>query len=261
MNFSQALDALKAGKRVARAGGNGKGIWLALQTPHTHSKMTLPYIYIEYPEGHPAYPAGCRVPWVASQTDILAEDWSAVPSKVDPPARLCYVNGTRAYFTTQPLATQWGDDWDDAPYEHNAGEPYEWRPARGQPYTIVRVSWSAPLNTPDERWLGANTPWSVIDINCGATPWLDGAVKIWGGTTLDEFRRRIAECGGVVYDFHYCYGERDGGDAVDDAAEDDPPCDHRTECEKCGRILCKDGAERHPRELGDNKIAPPTLRR
>ena len=38
--------------------------------------------------------------------------------------RLCYIDNCWAYFTTQPLDKQWGDDWDDAPYEHNAGEPY-----------------------------------------------------------------------------------------------------------------------------------------
>ena len=53
-------------------------MWLCLQVPDEHSKMTLPYIYIEYPVGHPAYPAGSRVPWLASQTDILAEDWIEV---------------------------------------------------------------------------------------------------------------------------------------------------------------------------------------
>ena len=75
MNFGQALQALKDGERVARSGWNGKGMWLNLQRPDEHSKMTLPYIYIEYPEGHPAYPDGCRVPWLASQTDLLAADW------------------------------------------------------------------------------------------------------------------------------------------------------------------------------------------
>jgi hypothetical protein len=40
--------------------------------------MTLPYIYIEYPKGHPAYPNGSRVPWLASQTDLLAEDWNYI---------------------------------------------------------------------------------------------------------------------------------------------------------------------------------------
>ena len=38
---------------------------------------------------------------------------------------LCYVDGCWAYFTTQRLDHQWGDDWNDAPYEHNAGPPYD----------------------------------------------------------------------------------------------------------------------------------------
>lgn len=78
MNFGQALDSLKLGQRVARSGWNGKGMWLRIQTPDANSKMTLPYIYIEYPVGHTAYPNGSRVPWLASQTDILSEDWVIV---------------------------------------------------------------------------------------------------------------------------------------------------------------------------------------
>jgi hypothetical protein len=78
VNFGQALDSLKLGQRVARSGWNGKGMWLRIQTPDANSKMTLPYIYIEYPVGHPAYPNGSRVPWLASQTDILSEDWAIV---------------------------------------------------------------------------------------------------------------------------------------------------------------------------------------
>lgn len=78
LNFGQALDHLKAGDRVARAGWNGKDMRLELQRPDARLKMTLPYIYIEYPAGHPAYPDGCRVPWLASQTDLLAEDWLVV---------------------------------------------------------------------------------------------------------------------------------------------------------------------------------------
>lgn len=66
------------GHTLRRKGWNGKGMWLKLQVPDKHSKMTLPYIYIEYPEGHPAYPEGSRVPWLASQTDILAKDWELV---------------------------------------------------------------------------------------------------------------------------------------------------------------------------------------
>lgn len=78
IDFSEALKAVKAGKRIQRSGWNGKGMWLLLQVPDEHSKMTLPYIYMEYPVGHPAYPQGCRVPWLASQTDILATDWRVI---------------------------------------------------------------------------------------------------------------------------------------------------------------------------------------
>lgn len=78
MTFGQALEALKAGKRVARKGWNGKGMWIEQQKPDAHSKMTLPYLYLNYPEGSAAYPEGARVPWLSSQTDMLADDWMIV---------------------------------------------------------------------------------------------------------------------------------------------------------------------------------------
>lgn len=71
MNFGDALQALKAGSRVARTGWNGKGMWLELQVPDAHSKMTLPYIYMKTAQDD-------LVPWLASQTDVLAEDWGIV---------------------------------------------------------------------------------------------------------------------------------------------------------------------------------------
>lgn len=74
--FGQALQTLKSGGSVQRVGWNGKGLWLTLQVPDAHSKMTLPYIYINYPTDAVNTP-GARVPWVPSQTDVLAEDWVA----------------------------------------------------------------------------------------------------------------------------------------------------------------------------------------
>lgn len=77
MNFGKALEALKEGKKVARKGWNGKGIYLKLQNPDEHSKMTLPYVYIvttNLVTDNPDAPKGV-VPWLASQTDMLAEDW------------------------------------------------------------------------------------------------------------------------------------------------------------------------------------------
>ena len=80
MDFGKALDALKQGKRVARRGWNGKGIFIELQRPDEHSKMTHPYIYIDttgLQTDNPDAPKD-RVPWLASQTDMLAEDWIIV---------------------------------------------------------------------------------------------------------------------------------------------------------------------------------------
>lgn len=76
-NFGEALKYLKRGMKVARQGWNGKGIYLELQKPDENSKMTLPYIYIVTNgliTNNPKAPKGV-VPWLASQTDMLAEDW------------------------------------------------------------------------------------------------------------------------------------------------------------------------------------------
>lgn len=68
MNFGWVLAALRSGLSVHRSGWNGKGQYLTLQVPDKNSKMTLPYIYITTVQGE-------KVPWLASQTDLLADDW------------------------------------------------------------------------------------------------------------------------------------------------------------------------------------------
>ena len=80
MTFGLAIEALKMGKKVARSGWNGKGIFIELQRPDEHSKMTSPYIFIDttgLQTDNPHAPRS-RVPWLASQTDMLAEDWQVV---------------------------------------------------------------------------------------------------------------------------------------------------------------------------------------
>ena len=50
------------------------------------------------------------------------------------------------WFTTQPADLQWGDDWNDAPWQHNAGNPYAWTPSDKNPFyrlvecTMLNVS-------------------------------------------------------------------------------------------------------------------------
>ena len=74
MDFSLALALLRQGHSIQRTGWNGKDQALHLQEPDAHSKMTLPYIYLEFPAGD----SRGRVPWLASQTDLLAHDWVIV---------------------------------------------------------------------------------------------------------------------------------------------------------------------------------------
>lgn len=80
LNFGLAIEAMKKGFKVARKGWNGKGIFIELQVPDEKSKMTHPYIFIDttgLKTDNPYAPKD-RVPWLASQTDMLADDWHIV---------------------------------------------------------------------------------------------------------------------------------------------------------------------------------------
>ncbi len=61
-----AVKEMQDGQKVRRSGWNGKNMYLMLQVPDAHSKMTLPYMYTAQ---------GDLVPWLCSQTDLLATDW------------------------------------------------------------------------------------------------------------------------------------------------------------------------------------------
>lgn len=91
MTFGLAIEALKAGKKVARAGWNGKGMWLSLVVSiHDIQRegTTLPVYRLTIDDagtGATALPwIGMKtadnkfVPWLSSQTDMLAEDWAVV---------------------------------------------------------------------------------------------------------------------------------------------------------------------------------------
>ncbi len=62
-----AVEQMQNGRRVRRAGWTG--MWLGLQIAYTDDKMDLPYVYMR------TVPGGYLVPWVCSQTDLLAGDW------------------------------------------------------------------------------------------------------------------------------------------------------------------------------------------
>lgn len=71
MDIGAALTMMRNGRRVMRTGWNGKNMYLELQVPDWHSKMTLPYVYMRTAQGD-------LVPWLCSQTDLLADDWKMV---------------------------------------------------------------------------------------------------------------------------------------------------------------------------------------
>lgn len=85
-NFSEILERLKNGSKVCRIGWNGKGMWITYQRgypegveinqntaratgmPEGTMCRFLPYLMMRTAQGD-------FVPWLASQTDILADDW------------------------------------------------------------------------------------------------------------------------------------------------------------------------------------------
>lgn len=86
LDFSAALYELEAGRRVARVGWNGKGMFIYLVRGSTFVVNRPPLLGL-YPEGTTITyrdhidmktADGSCVPWVASQTDILARDWVVV---------------------------------------------------------------------------------------------------------------------------------------------------------------------------------------
>lgn len=139
--------------------------------------------------------------------------------------KLCYVSSGSAYFTTKELDKQWGDDWDDAPYEHNAGSPYtpcwhneegsekypcdcdlckrDWNKDGSPKWEIVEIKFEADLSEPCDGHF--NSPYSVDSINAGAVAWLSSSqwtkdkVFIQAGCLIDDFIDKIESIGGEVY--------------------------------------------------------------
>lgn len=136
--------------------------------------------------------------------------------------KLCYIDDDTAYFTTQELSECWGDDWDDAPYEHNAGPPYgpcvqyfadgttkklenDWNEDGTPKWELYHLKFDAGwrLETPAAKHY--NSPYSVQMINAGAVAWLSGTdvnkhpVVISAGVSIEEFKQKVKQAGGYIY--------------------------------------------------------------
>ena len=88
MNFGQAIEAMKQGERVARSGWNGKGMFLFLaeniefttkadlsECKELSGDLTLDSIVMKTADNR------FVVGWLASQTDMLANDWAVVENR------------------------------------------------------------------------------------------------------------------------------------------------------------------------------------
>jgi hypothetical protein len=115
-------------------------------------------------------------------------------AKKDKEFRLCYVDDNVMYFTDN-FKGIYGDDWDDAPYEHNAEPPYEWNDNESDEWNVEHHHGHIRKIAFEHHWYirrpcdgHLNSPYSVEDINKGAIAWLysDEAGGLMAGSTMAE---------------------------------------------------------------------------
>lgn len=115
--------------------------------------------------------------------------------------KLCYIDEGVAYFSNNK--DQWGDDWNDAPYEHNAGTPYE-----EEGFEVLKLGFYTgyKYSEPCNYFYGKH--FSVEEINCKFVPWLiPDSVKnppIFAGESVKEFVEKIkAVSGDILYGIQF----------------------------------------------------------
>lgn len=119
--------------------------------------------------------------------------------------RLTFIDERNAWFCTDP-ATAWGDDWNDAPHDCNAGLPYfdhggDWYRVMFDPGNLELVG--VQFGQAENKW----GVLSVQEINEGAAPWLaefdwrsgDLVNEVPAGVSVPEFVELLKESGGKVF--------------------------------------------------------------
>jgi hypothetical protein len=102
-SFEWALNQVKEGHaagfevRIARAGWNGKGMWVTAQYPDAGSKMGVPYLYMKTVEDK-------FTPWVISTADLFTDDWAIVESLQIPMTHFADMTATADAAPSVPTA-------------------------------------------------------------------------------------------------------------------------------------------------------------
>lgn len=123
--------------------------------------------------------------------------------------KLCYVEGNKAWFSDN-FENQWGDDWNDRPYECNAEVPYtSWgeeigEDEKGKPIYKEHKIKHKTLYFETEDWMDKRPcdigRFSVEDINKQAVAWVHTSkFNILAGTTIEKFIETIENNGGKIY--------------------------------------------------------------
>lgn len=114
-----------------------------------------------------------------------------------------YIDGKQdhyAYFTPISLDTQWGDDWDDSPYDCNSGIPYDSSIIDGvrKHIEIIQIPFCKKYNFRLTNDLShRDCPFSVKDINRGVVCWMflendqDDYSVIYGGDSIEKFIKTL----------------------------------------------------------------------
>lgn len=123
--------------------------------------------------------------------------------------KLCYVEGNKAWFSDN-FEKQWGDDWNDRPYECNAEEPYDnWievirEEGEEEGKNKIHKIQHKTLYFETEDWMDQRPcdigRFSVEDINKQAVAWVHTSeFNILAGTTIEKFIETIESNGGKIY--------------------------------------------------------------
>lgn len=86
MKFGEAIEAAKAGKRIARAGWNGKNQYVEIATCISYTSVSGEVVNVNHDNiGNKALAfvgtSGVQIGWLASQADMLADDWTIVEAQ------------------------------------------------------------------------------------------------------------------------------------------------------------------------------------
>lgn len=112
--------------------------------------------------------------------------------------KLCYIRENKAWFTTQELHEQWGDDWDDVPYEHNAEEPNQ-----VDGHKLTTIMFEGEFELPHYGY--TNSLYSVEMINAKhmawlrTKSWLPKMESLFAGASEDEFIAFVEKHDGGIY--------------------------------------------------------------